>query len=182
MVHEASFGKGNILGTKFFIPKGKDYIFVSFLETQKSFLYNHHFSFDLAVLRKKSSHRTFFHTSPNFKSSFKNDSPTYKSPSIGLSFKSLSQVVPKSKSSGQSFYSVSFGFRDFISSTSFGSNNSCGELESSHGLDINFVVGQYNRHTLPQYFLSCFQIPFQVPLIPSLLKKLIPPSSLPALA
>ena len=35
---------------------------------------------------------------------------------------------------------LSFGFKDFISSTSFGTVFNCGQLDMSYGFDIIFVV------------------------------------------
>lgn len=57
---------------------------------------------------------------------------------------------------------VAFGFKDFISSTAFGSIFNCGQLDVSYGLDIIFVIRYVkNQHLLqPHYFLSSFQMPF----------------------
>jgi hypothetical protein len=65
-----------------------------------------------------------------------------------------------------SFYTVSFGFRNFLSSTAFGNIFQCGPFntgtDSLHGFDINFVVNYpKNPHiSVPQYFLSSFKMPF----------------------
>ncbi len=64
--------------------------------------------------------------------------------------------------SSYNHYTVAFGFKDFISSTAFGTIFNCGQLDVSYGLDIIFVIRYVkNQHLLqPHYFLSSFQMPF----------------------
>jgi hypothetical protein len=73
--------------------------------------------------------------------------------------KSLKQKIKQSKFD---YYTLSFGFKDFISSTAFGTIFNSGQLDVSYGLDIIFVIRFLkNRHIKqPQYFLSSFQMPF----------------------
>lgn len=130
---------------KFFLPLSKSYIFLNLTNAQNFFLQDHNFRFILKDLKK-------------------NNKFVSSSSLLGTSEKRvLNKKNFKLKKQTKSLnYSVAFGLKDFISSTTFG--NSCGDLESSHGLDILFVIrlpGLRNQNfKKPHYFLSSFQMPF----------------------
>lgn len=112
----------------YFLPKGKDYFFLSFKPLQQNFIKNHYFY--VSLKNKK---------------------------------KTLSNFTNKKNSSIKTHYAIAFGFKDFISSTwlrNFGSN--CGDIESSYGIDIIFVISYLKNRNIqePHYFLSNFQMPF----------------------
>lgn len=124
------------LKKKMFVPKGLEtpYLFNPLIlnTCEASFLSNHTFI-------------CFNNFSEKFFKSKKN------------SFRLTSNV----NSNSFNYYTIAFGFKDFISSTAFGTIFNCGQLDISYGLDIIFVVRYVkNQHLLqPHYFLSSFQLP-----------------------
>lgn len=123
---------------KFFLPYGKDYIFLNLNNLQNNFLQHHNF-------------KTFF---------------TQKIP-LGFFNKKIKFKKYKNLNNNNKHvhYSTSFGLKDFISSTwlsNFGCNS--GDIETTHGIDIIFVTRLLKNNSLnlskPQYFLSNFQMPF----------------------
>lgn len=84
----------------------------------------------------------------------------FKSKKISSAKSCGANSISRDISNSFNYYTVAFGFKDFISSTAFGTIFNCGQLDISYGLDIIFVVRYVkNQHLLqPHYFLSSFQL------------------------
>lgn len=116
-----------------FVPKGLHYIYYPLNTVEKNFF----------------THHTFICSN-------------FLSASGGSKNKIFNQKRAQAGVSKFNYYTVAFGFKDFISSTSFNAVLDGGQLENTHGLDIIFNIRYVKKNYIyqPNYFLSCFQLPF----------------------
>ena len=141
-----------------FCPKGIDYIFFNYTNIEKFFLIKHYFIYNfffrVQLQSKKILKMPSLHCS---KTQF------FFNQSEALQMQTKTQKK-KINSRSYIFYStMAFGFKDFLSSTSFSNFFASGQLETYYGLDIIFLLHFFKNKKIlkPTYFLSSFQMPFQ---------------------
>lgn len=146
---------------KKFIPKGINFLnqieLCNLNKTQQVFFYQHTFYISNISLIKN-----------NTKSFSSPVSSYFKKKVLKTKETSLAQITNLEKiretNSFLNYYTIAFGFKDFMSSTAFGTIFNSGQLDVSYGLDIVFVLSFLKKTEkniiIPHYLFSSLQMPF----------------------